>query len=680
MFEGLHYEDLKAFTNGFSEDNLIGKFQFGKVYRGIWKEFWGYCSESCCDVEVVVKIYEDPLIYKVCPGDTQERIGQEMNFISHFYRGSDPNPFSNMTKFVGVWSEGERGACVYQISPLGPLNILIPKDCFNWLQRIKVGFGFACTLQLLHSHNPPYLPHLIRNIDAAHIIVDKDYNPILYDFSMISGGIFIDRKDILNQYVHGCYGYVDPSLAQGSGWSEKCDVFSYGVVLLGLIMKRVYTDEDREINAPFVYELAINEYNSENKSSLVHQSLEDTPCFHSSDGIKITKLALRCVDYNPQKRPTMKEVVECFQQLYIASHHADALGINQTVGSDDSHTQRDFLSGFFPDPVHNVLVFNKGRRSQAITETGKERRMMRICSFEDLSFYTNRFNEENFIGKVHHGKMYLGEVEGQRVTVKIWEQSVSNEVRLREELDLLRHPKFVSHPNFVNLIGYCLEEHCLGMIYDLNPINTLHNLLLKETFTWSERIKVAFEFAKLLKLLHTPDPPYLPYLVRSIADTHIMVDQESKPKLVDFSDFCGGILPPPGRSSSGGYGYMDPHSWSKDTWSEYSDVYSFGMLLVSLITKRVCSAEHDPEDNCIYWWLENEYDERMERMLVSGFEGFKFSLVHESLEQDPSFCFSDGLALTKLAMHCIMDDPDKRPTMKLVTKALLKLRIVRCYI
>lgn len=75
MFEGLHYEDLKAFTNGFSEDNLIGKFQFGKVYRGIWKEFWGYCSESCCDVEVVVKIYEDPLIYKVCPGDTQERIG-----------------------------------------------------------------------------------------------------------------------------------------------------------------------------------------------------------------------------------------------------------------------------------------------------------------------------------------------------------------------------------------------------------------------------------------------------------------------------------------------------------------------------------------------------------------------------------------------------------------------------
>lgn len=102
---------------------------------------------------------------------------------------------------------------------------------------------------------------------------------------MITGGLLRKKRDVLNQYVHGCYGYMEPSLVQ-SGWSEKHDVFAYGVVLLGLIMKSAFTNDTL-----FVYELANSECKSGYKYSLVHQSLEIGLSFSPGDGIKITELA-----------------------------------------------------------------------------------------------------------------------------------------------------------------------------------------------------------------------------------------------------------------------------------------------------------------------------------------------------------------------------------------------------
>lgn len=62
---------------------------------------------------------------------------------------------------------------------------------------------------------------------------------------------------------------------------------------------------------------------------------------------------------------------------------------------------------------------------------------------------------------------------------------------------------------------------------------------------------------------------------------------------------------------------------------------------------------------------------------MPGYDKSEFSLVHESLEQDDDFCNSDGLALTKLAMLCIAEDPYNRRTMKQVVNALLQLQIVQ---
>uniref|UniRef100_A0A5B7AGM8 Protein kinase domain-containing protein n=1 Tax=Davidia involucrata TaxID=16924 RepID=A0A5B7AGM8_DAVIN len=248
-----------------------------------------------------------------------------------------------MVKLYGYCHEGDHLGVVYDFKPLDTVYNFLLKDDFTWLQRIKVALGFACLLKFLHARNPLYEPFMIRNLDAAHIMLDEEYNPKLIDFGMITGGIFPDRT-IYVHYVHGSYGYIDPSYGKISGWTEKNDVFAFGIVLLGLIAKRVFTEEDRKARAPRVHQWAQNVYESSesdtgiklSKRSLVHGSLEAEPGFFSTDGANITRLAMQCVEYYPEYRPTMEKVVKHLLKLQVVKRHAGFLGMDQVLHGHDT--------------------------------------------------------------------------------------------------------------------------------------------------------------------------------------------------------------------------------------------------------------------------------------------------------------------------------------------------------
>ncbi|XP_037494348.1 serine/threonine-protein kinase BIK1 [Jatropha curcas] len=186
----------------------------------------------------------------------------------------------------------------------------------------------------MHAENPPYMPCLIRNIHAAHILLNEDYKPVLIDYSMLSGGILTDRRHIVNQYLEGCHGYVDPVVAHRGEWSDKSDVFSYGVLLLALISKRIPEEESELTENKHKPQNSMMSF-SEHKSSVVHQSLEFEPYFYSSDGVKVAKLAIKCMQYHPQKRPTMKQVVRYLQNLCIVRRHSNELNIHKILGDDE---------------------------------------------------------------------------------------------------------------------------------------------------------------------------------------------------------------------------------------------------------------------------------------------------------------------------------------------------------
>ncbi|KAI8539567.1 hypothetical protein RHMOL_Rhmol09G0192700 [Rhododendron molle] len=356
-----NYEVLASITGGFSEENFIGNTLYGKVFRGKIQQD----SET---QEVVVKIWVDSVSTRrsTAPELQKSRFQNEIKLLAN----SDLKGHPNLVKLIGFCCETEWLGVVYELKPLDTLEKLILHDDFTWVARIKVALEFACLLECLHDRQ---LLH--RSIGAAHIMIDQGFSPRLFDFAMLVGGGFGEIPS--REYGIGCHGYVDPVIGLTGAWSDKSDVFSYGVILLGLIAKRVFdlkkAKDLGELN--YVHIWAWMEYGEPSKKprskyffgtekprseiffgtdtgkpqskwgmfkkqkesqpnkSLVDKSLESDEYFDAGDGVKITKLAMRCVDYNPEKRPMMKEVVRCLRELNVVKKSSRVVVPKMSVGS-----------------------------------------------------------------------------------------------------------------------------------------------------------------------------------------------------------------------------------------------------------------------------------------------------------------------------------------------------------
>ncbi|KAJ4825164.1 hypothetical protein Tsubulata_032184 [Turnera subulata] len=239
---------------------------------------------------------------------------------------------------------------VYDLDPIDTVQNLLVKDVFTWRMRIKVALGVASLLKFLHAEHPD-LPYLIRNLAASHIMLDQTQEPVLFDFSMISGGILYDKRNILYEHANGCHGYVDPTSACPGARSDKCDVFSYGVLLLQLVSKVEDLEKVGTGDKQTIFDWAWRQYKSQKSGSsklnfsLVHPSLESDPLFNCDDGVRVTKLALQCVHNDLGKRPSMKQVHSHLVKLHVALSIATIQGEGSKLGAGVSNPQADKVSG-----------------------------------------------------------------------------------------------------------------------------------------------------------------------------------------------------------------------------------------------------------------------------------------------------------------------------------------------
>ncbi|KAM7462101.1 hypothetical protein LguiA_030222 [Lonicera macranthoides] len=240
-------------------------------------------------------------------------------------------------------------------------------------------------------------------------------------------------------------------------------------------------------------------------------------------------------------------------------------------------------------------------------------------------------------GKVYRGKLKLDPIgaETRDVTVKIWDDNVDvidDGKVTEEEVKFLSNPNVKYHPNLAKLIGFCSNGYC----------------------SEGPRIKVALEFAKLLEFLHEGE---WPFMVFNIDSANIMLDQACNPVLIDFGLLSGGMMG--GQRFSQGFQHMS--LGIKRIWS---DVFSYALILLGLIAKRV-----DLKEDLVKYMYKT-LDEW-------AYEAYKphCSLVRDSLTKDKDYDEFDAIALTELAMRCIKaDNPKERPTMSQVVNCLKKLR------
>ncbi|KAH7577380.1 hypothetical protein JRO89_XS01G0242500 [Xanthoceras sorbifolium] len=200
---------------------------------------------------------------------------------------------------------------------------------------------------------------------------------------------------------------------------------------------------------------------------------------------------------------------------------------------------------------------------------------------------TNNLNELNLIGEGTAGKVYKGVLSNnQHAAIKHIVNDGNVETFVREVTSL----SHIRHPNLVALLGYCLREDEGFLIYELCPNGNLSNWLFgkDKVLSWIKRLHIAIDSARGLLFLHTYSEGCIVH--RDIKPTNILLGPNFEAKLSDFGLSKVMDLGETHVSSEvrGTFGYVDPEYQSNCHVNSSGDVYSFGIVLLQILSgKRV---------------------------------------------------------------------------------------------
>ncbi|XP_073104341.1 probable serine/threonine-protein kinase PBL16 isoform X1 [Elaeis guineensis] len=278
-----------------------------------------------------------------------------------------------------------------------------------------------------------------------------------------------------------------------------------------------------------------------------------------------------------------------------------------------------------------------------------------VYSYAELKKITNGFSAENFMGKTFSSNslLYRGEIVDKesnlvrKVIVEMRKNEKDYDLKVwQTQLNALKDPTISSHPNVVKLQGYCNSVCDLGLVYDCHALGTLHSLIFDESFSWSMRMKVALQLARVLQFLHSQEKPLI---LLNFEPRSILVDMDFNPLIFGFGLASGGVLGIIDHTVlrliilNGPQVYLDPeYTLCGITIGPWCDVFSFGTLLLAMITKS-----HDQEVRKIIT--------RSEYAFLQRFYGINFTkfIVLKNFWKDGNYHIHDSAAVTKLAVRCV---------------------------
>ncbi|XAR51204.1 Non-specific protein-tyrosine kinase [Bertholletia excelsa] len=286
----------------------------------------------------------------------------------------------------------------------------------------------------------------------------------------------------------------------------------------------------------------------------------------------------------------------------------------------------------------------------------------RIFSYKELHAATHGFSEDNKLGEGGFGSVYWGKTaDGLQIAVKKLKSMNSKaEMEFAVEVEVLGR---VRHKNLLGLRGYCAGTDQRLIVYDYMPnlslLSHLHGQFAGDMqLDWKRRMKIAIGSAEGLLYLHHEVSPHI--IHRDIKASNVLLDSDFEPLVADFG-FAK--LIPEGVSHmttrvKGTLGYLAPEyaMWGKV--SESCDVYSFGILLLELLTGRK-PIEKLPTG------IKRTITEWAEPLIVKG--RFR-DLADPKLRGN--FDENQLKQAVNVATLCVQSEADKRPTMREVVRLL----------
>ncbi|PSS29960.1 Serine/threonine-protein kinase [Actinidia chinensis var. chinensis] len=301
---------------------------------------------------------------------------------------------------------------------------------------------------------------------------------------------------------------------------------------------------------------------------------------------------------------------------------------------------------------------------------------LRVYSFSDLKSATKGFKPEVILGVGGFGTVYKGWVDettlspsrfgsGMVVAIKrLNRESVQGFKEWQSEVDFLG---CLSHPNLVKLLGYCLEDQELLLVYEFMQRGSLENHLFRrgsatDTLSWDLRLKIVTDSAKGLAFLHTSEKQVI---YRDFKASNILLDESYNAKI---SDFGLAKVGPSGENTHvttqvmGTQGYAAPEYIATGHLYVKSDVYCFGVLLLEMMSGlRVLDNNRSREQKNLINWAKPLLPNKKKLKLVmdARIEG--------------QYSSKAATSAAKLTLQCLEEEPKKRPSMEEVVAILEKI-------
>ncbi|VAH30953.1 unnamed protein product [Triticum turgidum subsp. durum] len=331
--------------------------------------------------------------------------------------------------------------------------------------------------------------------------------------------------------------------------------------------------------------------------------------------------------------------------------------------------------------VATIYVFKRRRRTprqprRSGTGTGTRReREVKVfdgvdigasLTYEAIVRATGNFNASNCIGFGGFGATYRAEVApGVLVAVKrlsIGRQHGNKQFQAEVETLGRRH-----HPNLVTLMGYHISDQETFLIYNYLPGGNLERFIqerAKRQIGWRVLHKIALDIAHALAFMHDECSPRI--LHRDVKPSNILLDNDFNAYLSDFglAKLLRNSQTHTTTSVAGTFGYVAPEYATTCRVSDKADVYSYGVLLLELISdKKVLDPSFSPYGNgfnIISWANKLIQSGRVCEFFV---EGLWNKAPHDDLVE-----------IMNLGLLCTVESLSSRPKMKHVVRRLRELR------
>uniref|UniRef100_A0A6N2LZT2 non-specific serine/threonine protein kinase n=1 Tax=Salix viminalis TaxID=40686 RepID=A0A6N2LZT2_SALVM len=318
---------LETATNNFDISKKLGQGGFGAVYRGKLPD----------GQEIAVKRLSRT------SGQGLEELMNEVVVISKLQH-------RNLVRLLGCCVEGEEMMLVYEYMPNKSLDAFLfdslRKGKLDWERRFNIINGISRGLVYLHRDSRLRIIH--RDLKPSNILLDHELYPKISDFGIarVFGG-----NEVNTTRVVGTFGYMAPEYLMEGRFSEKSDVFSFGVLLLEIVSGRRnahFYDNEHELSLTgYAWKL----WNEGGITAFVDPAISE-PCF-LVEIFRCIQIGLLCVQELAKDRPVVSTIISMLNSeiVDLPIPKKPAFVERQSSSGTESSTQSQMINS-----INNVTI------------------------------------------------------------------------------------------------------------------------------------------------------------------------------------------------------------------------------------------------------------------------------------------------------------------------------------